>query len=132
MKRFVLHNENAIENIKSYIDNFGDYLSVQKINDSFFEDLEDYPIFKRDIAQSSVYEILTNADIKEDFILINAASFDYLVFKDKFIIKNNPHLILDGALFIAKILNIKRIDIVLKNYYLEEKDIISCCRGRRL
>ncbi|WP_300366463.1 NADH-ubiquinone oxidoreductase-F iron-sulfur binding region domain-containing protein [Brachyspira sp.] len=124
MKKFVLHNENVIESIKSYIDHFGDYLAVQKINESFFEDLKNYPIFKRDITQDSIYKILTDANIKEDFILINVASLDYLVFKDKFIIKNNPHLILDGVLFIAKILNIKKIDIVLKNYYLEEKDII--------
>lgn len=124
MKKFVLHNENAIETIQSYTDHFGDYLSFQKINEAFFEDLQNYPIFKRDINQTSIYNILTDANIKEDFLLINAASFDYLVFKDKFLIKNNPHLIIDGSLFAAKILNIKRIDIVLKNYYLEEKDLI--------
>ena len=124
MKKFVLHSENNIANIQSYKDHFGDYLAVQKIGNSFFEDLKEYPIFKRDIKQSSIYQLLTDGNIKEDFILINAASFDYLVFKDKFLIKNNPHLILDGSVFIAKMLNISNLDIVLKDYYLEEKDIL--------
>lgn len=124
MKKFVLHSENNITNIQSYKDHFGDYLVVQKIASSFFEDLKEYPLFKRDITQFSIYQLLTDGNIKEDFIIINAASFDYLVFRDKFILKNNPHLIIDGAIFIAHILNIKRIDVVLKDYYLEERDII--------
>lgn len=124
MKRFVLHSENNIENIQLYKDHFGEYLAVQKIGNSFFDDLKEYTIFKRDITQNSIYQLLIDGNIKEDFILINAASFDYLVFKDKFLLRNNPHLILDGSVFIAKILNIKRIDIVLKDYYLEERDII--------
>ncbi|MBW5389162.1 NADH-ubiquinone oxidoreductase-F iron-sulfur binding region domain-containing protein [Brachyspira hampsonii] len=124
MKKFVLHSENNITDIQSYKDHFGDYLNLQKIANSFFEDLKEYTLFKRDITQSSIYQLLTDGNIKEDFILINAASFDYLVFKDKFLLKNNPHLILDGSVLIANILNIKRIDIILKDYYLEERDII--------
>ncbi len=124
MNNFVLHNEYNIEDIKSYKDHFGDYLTVQDINDGFFQYLDSYPILKRDIMQSSMHKLLTDKNIKEDFIIVNAASSDYLVFKDKFLINNNPHLILDGSLLIAEILNIKRIDIILKNYYLEEKDII--------
>lgn len=124
MKKFVLHNEYNIQDIKSYKDHFGDYLAVQKIEHSFFDDLKLYPILKRDITQSSIYQLLTDGNIKEDSVIINAASFDYLVFKDKFLIKNNPHIIIDGSVFLAKILNVKKIDIILKDYYLEERDII--------
>ena len=41
MKKFVLHSENNIENIQSYRDHFGEYLAVQKIGNSFFEDLKE-------------------------------------------------------------------------------------------
>ena len=80
MKKFVLHNEYNIQDIKSYKDHFGDYLAVQKIEHSFFDDLKLYPILKRDITQSSIYQLLTDGNIKEDSVIINAASFDYLVF----------------------------------------------------
>ena len=123
MKKFVLHSENNISNIQLYKDHFGDYLAVQKLQESFIYDLQDFSVMSRNAYQNALYKILTDKNIKEDFILINAASFDYLVFKDKFLIKNNPHLILDGSTFLSKILNIKRIDIVLKNFYLKEKDI---------
>ena len=126
MKEFVLHTRNCINNISLYKDHFGDYLINEVLVESILKDLENYPIFTRDIFQNSLYEILTkdNGSKKEDNILINACSFDYLVFKDKFLIKNNPHLILDGSVFIAKMLNISNLDIVLKDYYLEEKDIL--------
>ncbi len=125
MKKFVLHSQNCIDNINLYRDNFGDYLINEVLAESILKELYNYPIITRDIFQHSLYEILTeNNNNKENNILINACSFDYLVFKDKFLIKNNPHLILDGSVFIAKILGIKNIDIVLKDYYLEEKDIL--------
>ena len=119
MKKFVLHSENNISNIQLYKDHFGDYLAVQKLQESFIYDLQDFSVMSRNAYQNALYKILTDKNIKEDFILINAASFDYLVFKDKFLIKNNPHLILDGSTFLSKILNIKRIDIVLKIFYLQ-------------
>ena len=125
MKKFVLHSQNCIDNINLYRDSFGDYLINEVLAESILKELYNYPILTRDIFQHSLYEILTeNNNNKENNILINACSFDYLVFKDKFLIKNNPHLILDGSVFIAKILGIKKVDIVLKNYYLEEKDIL--------
>ena len=125
MKKFVLHSQNCIDNINLYRDSFGDYLINEVLAESILKELYNYPILTRDIFQHSLYEILTeNNNNKENNILINACSFDYLVFKDKFLIKNNPHLILDGSVFIAKILGIKNIDIVLKDYYLEEKDIL--------
>lgn len=124
MKKFVLHSESNITNIGTYKDHFGDYLVVQSLEQTFIRDLQSFSVLSRDAFQRSLYSILTDKNIKEDFLIVNAASFDYLVFKDKFLIKNNPHLILDGSSFLAKILNLKRIDIVLKNYYLEEKDII--------
>ena len=124
MKEFVLHTQNCINNINSYKDHFGDYLINEVLVESVLKELNNYPIFTRDIFQNSLYDILTDNNVKENNVLINACSFDYLVFKDKFLIKNNPHLILDGSVFIAKILGIKKVDIVLKNYYLEEKDIL--------
>ena len=125
MNNFVLHNEYNIEDIKSYKDHFGDYLTVQDINDGFFQYLDSYPILKRDIMQSSMHKLLTDKNIKEDFIIVNAASSDYLVFKDKFLINNNPHLILDGSLLIAEILNIKRIDIISKINNIKIKRCLS-------
>ena len=117
MKKFILYSQNNINSISLYKDHFGDYL----INKISIENA--LSMLSKNIYRKSLYNILVE-NIKEDFLLVNAASFDYLVFRDKFLIKNNPYIILDGILFIAKILNIKKIDIVLKNYYLEEKDIL--------
>ena len=123
MKKFVLHSEYNIVNIQSYKDHFGDYLITKPLEESFINNLRNFSVMSRDAFQNSLYKILIDKNIKEDSIIVNAASFDYLVFKDRFLIKNNPHLILDGALYLAKILNIKIINIVLKDYYSEEKNI---------
>lgn len=124
MKKFVLHSEYNIVNIQSYKDHFGDYLITKPLEESFINNLHNFSVMSRDAFQNSLYKILIDKNIKEDSIIVNAASFDYLVFKDRFLIKNNPHLILDGALYLAKILNIKIINIVLKDYYSEEKNIL--------
>lgn len=124
MKKFVLHNENNIPDIKSYKEHFGKYLIIQNVENDFLNDLFNFKLLKRDISQYSIFDIIKDNSVIEDFLMINAASFDYMVFKDKFLIKNNPHLILDGSLFLAKLLNVKRIDIILKDYYLEEKSIL--------
>lgn len=131
MKRYALHNENVINNIQTYKDYFGDYLHVKISNyDNIIRELKDCPILTRDVYQKSLYDIISekieekDSQKKEDRLIINAYSIDYLVFKDKFLLKNNPYLILDSAIFLSKILNIKNIALLLRSYYTEEKNIL--------
>lgn len=136
MKKYVLHSESVINNIQTYKDYFGDYLHVKISNyNDTIEELKECPIFTRDVYQKSLYDIIVskydkenenneNKEQKEDTLIINGYSIDYLVFKDKFLLKNNPYLILDSAIFLSKILNIKNIDIILRSYYTEEKTIL--------
>lgn len=121
MKKFILYNDYATKNIKDYKDNFGDYLHTT-INeyDTLLECLKIANIFTRDIYKKSLYNILSSKNNDNQSLIINAYSFGYLVFKDKFFIDNNPHLILDSAILIAKILNIKNIDILIRSYYNKE------------
>lgn len=125
MKKYVLHSESIINNIQTYRDYFGDYLHAKISNyDSLINDLKECPIFTRDIYQKSIHDIIASEKNNESALIINGYSMDYLIFKDKFLLKNNPYLILDAAIFLSKILNIKNIDIILRNYYLEEKNIL--------
>ncbi|WP_432631716.1 NADH-ubiquinone oxidoreductase-F iron-sulfur binding region domain-containing protein [Brachyspira sp.] len=125
MKKYVLHSENIINNIQTYRDYFGDYLHAKISNyDSIINDLKECPIFTRDIYQKSIHDIIASEKNNESALIINGYSMDYLIFKDKFLLKNNPYLILDAAIFLSKILNIKNIDIILRSYYLEEKNIL--------
>ena len=121
MKKFILYNDYATKNIKDYKDNFGDYLHTT-INeyDTLLECLKIANIFTRDVYKKSLYNILSSKNNDNQSLIINAYSFGYLVFKDKFFIDNNPHLILDSAILIAKILNIKNIDILIRSYYNKE------------
>lgn len=125
MKKYVLHSESIINNIQTYRDYFGDYLHAKISNyDSLINDLKECPIFTRDIYQKSMHDIIASEKNNESALIINGYSMDYLIFKDKFLLKNNPYLILDAAIFLSKILNIKNIDIILRSYYLEEKNIL--------
>lgn len=125
MKKYVLHSESIINNIQTYRDYFGDYLHSKISNyDSLINDLKECPIFTRDIYQKSIHDIIASEKNNESALIINGYSIDYLIFKDKFLLKNNPYLILDAAIFLSKILNIKNIDIILRSYYLEEKNIL--------
>lgn len=125
MKKYVLHSESIINNIQTYRDYFGDYLHAKISNyDSLINDLKECPIFTRDIYQKSIHDIIVSEKNNESALIINGYSMDYLIFKDKFLLKNNPYLILDAAIFLSKILNIKNIDIILRSYYLEEKNIL--------
>ena len=125
MKKYVLHSESIINNIQTYRDYFGDYLHAKISNyDSLINDLKECPIFTRDIYQKSIHDIIASEKNNESALIINGYSMDYLIFKDKFLLKNNPYLILDAAIFLSKILNIKNIDIILRSYYLEEKNIL--------
>ena len=125
MKKYVLHSESIINNIQTYRDYFGDYLNAKISNyDSIINDLKECPIFTRDIYQKSMHDIIASEKNNESALIINGYSMDYLIFKDKFLLKNNPYLILDAAIFLSKILNIKNIDIILRSYYLEEKNIL--------
>ena len=125
MKKYVLHSESIINNIQTYRDYFGDYLHAKISNyDSLINDLKECPIFTRDIYQKSMHDIIASEKNNESSLIINGYSMDYLIFKDKFLLKNNPYLILDAAIFLSKILNIKNIDIILRSYYLEEKNIL--------
>ena len=125
MKKYVLHSESVINNIQNYRDYFGDYLHAKISNyDSLINDLKECPIFTRDIYQKSIHDIIASEKNNESALIINGYSIDYLIFKDKFLLKNNPYLILDAAIFLSKILNIKNIDIILRSYYLEEKNIL--------
>lgn len=127
MKRYVLYNENIIDNIQTFKDYFGDFLyskiKIENYN-NIISDLKEYPIFTRDAYQKSLYDIIISKKEDEETLIINGYSIDYLVFKDKFLLKNNPYLILDSAIFLSKILNIKNIDIILRSYYNEEKNIL--------
>ena len=113
MKRYVLYNENIIDNIQTFKDYFGDFLyskiKIENYN-NIISDLKEYPIFTRDAYQKSLYDIIISKKENEETLIINGYSIDYLVFKDKFLLKNNPYLILDSAIFLSKILN--------KNKYL--------------
>lgn len=125
MKKYVLHSESIINNIQTYRDYFGDYLHAKISNyDSLINDLKECPIFTRDIYQKSIHDIIASEKNNESALIINGYSMDYLIFKDKFLLKNNPYLVLDAAIFLSKILNIKNIDIILRSYYLEEKNIL--------
>ena len=125
MKKYVLHSESVINNIQTYRDYFGDYLHAKISNyDSLINELKECKIFTRDIFQKSISDIIVSERDNENSLIINGYSIDYLIFKDKFILKNNPYLILDSAIFLSKILNIKNIDIILRSYYLEEKNIL--------
>ena len=125
MKKYVLHSESVINNIQTYRDYFGDYLHAKISNyDSIINDLKECPIFTRDIYQKSIHDIIASEKNNESALIINGYSMDYLIFKDKFLLKNNPYLILDAAIFLSKILNIKNIDIISRSYYLEEKNIL--------
>lgn len=125
MKKYVLHSESIINNIQTYRDYFGDYLHAKISNyDSLINDLKECQIFTRDIYQKSIHDIIASEKNNESALIINGYSMDYLIFKDKFLLKNNPYLILDAAIFLSKILNIKNIDIILRSYYLEEKNIL--------
>ena len=125
MKKYVLHSESVINNIQTYRDYFGDYLHAKISNyDSLINELEECKIFTRDIYQKSISDIIVSERNNENSLIINGYSIDYLIFKDKFILKNNPYLILDSAIFLSKILNIKNIDIILRSYYSEEKNIL--------
>lgn len=125
MKKYVLHSESIINNIQTYRDYFGDYLHAKISNyDSLINELKECPIFTRDIYQKSIHDIIASEKNNESALIINGYSMDYLIFKDKFLLKNNPYLILDAAIFLSKILNIKNIDIILRSYYLEEKNIL--------
>ena len=127
MKRYILYNENIIDNIQTFKDYFGDFLyskiRIENYN-NIISDLKEYPIFTRDAYQKSLYDIIISKKENEETLIINGYSIDYLVFKDKFLLKNNPYLILDSAIFLSKILNIKNIDIILRSYYSEEKNIL--------
>ena len=113
MKRYVLYNENIINNIQTFKDYFGDFLyskiKIENYN-NIISDLKEYPIFTRDAYQKSLYDIIISKKENEETLIINGYSIDYLVFKDKFLLKNNPYLILDSAIFLSKILNIKLIE----------------------
>ena len=125
MKKYVLHSESVINNIQTYRDYFGDYLHAKISNyDSLINELKECPIFTRDIYQKSIYDIIASEKNNESSLIINGYSIDYLIFKDKFLLKNNPYLILDAAIFLSKILDIKNIDIILRSYYSEEKNIL--------
>lgn len=125
MKKYVLHSESVINNIQNYRDYFGDYLHAKISNyDSIINDLKECQIFTRDIYQKSIHDIIASEKNNESALIINGYSMDYLIFKDKFLLKNNPYLILDASIFLSKILNIKNIDIILRSYYLEEKNIL--------
>ena len=128
MKKYVLHSENIIDNIQTFKNYFGDFLHAKiKIENynNIISNLKEYPIFTRDIYQKSLYDIIENQNNNdEEVLIINGYSIDYLVFKDKFLLKNNPYLILDSAIFLSKILNIKNIDIILRSYYKEERNIL--------
>ena len=121
MKKFILYNDYATKNIKDFKDNFGDYLHTTISEyDTLLNELKIANIFTRDVYKKSLYNILSSKDNDNQTLIINAYSFGYLVFKDKFFINNNPHLILDSAILIAKILNIKNIDILIRSYYNKE------------
>lgn len=121
MKKFILYNDYATKNIKDFKDNFGDYLHTTISEyDILLNELKIANIFTRDVYKKSLYNILSSKDNDNQTLIINAYSFGYLVFKDKFFINNNPHLILDSAILIAKILNIKNIDILIRSYYNKE------------
>ena len=125
MKKYVLHSESVINNIQTYRDYFGDYLHAKISNyDSLINELEECKILTRDIFQKSISDIIVSERDNENSLIINGYSIDYLIFKDKFLLKNNPYLILDSAIFLSKILNIKNIDIILRSYYSEEKNIL--------
>ncbi len=125
MKKYVLHSENTIDNIKTYRDYFGDYLHAKISNYNIpIEELKECPIFTRDTYQKPLYDIIISEKGNENTLVINGYSIDYLIFKDKFLLKNNPYLILDSAIFLSKILDIKNIDIILRNYYTKEKSIL--------
>ena len=114
MKKYVLHSESVINNIQTYRDYFGDYLHAKISNyDSLINELKECPIFTRDIYQKSIYDIIASEKNNESSLIINGYSIDYLIFKDKFLLKNNPYLILDAAIFLSKILDIKNIDIMI-------------------
>lgn len=128
MKRFVLHSETQIDNINTYRDYFGDYLFKGTDNfDSIINALRENQVFKRDIFHKDLASVLKQEKdtvFNKDTLIVNAFSIEYLVFKDRFLIKNNPHLILDGISYLAKILKISNIDIILRSYYRKEKEIL--------
>ena len=61
MKRYVLYNENIINNIQTFKDYFGDFLyskiKIENYN-NIISDLKEYPIFTRDAYQKSLYDII--------------------------------------------------------------------------
>lgn len=129
MKRFVFHSESTISDISAYREYFGDYLFKKVVeHNNILTHLEDCPIYTRDVYQKSMYNILTeniNKVTNDATLIINAYTLDYLVSKDRFLLKNNAHLIIDGALLIAKYLKISNIDFVLRSNYKKEKSILS-------
>ena len=136
MKKFVLYNDYAAKNIKDFKDNFGDYLhTIVDEYDELLDELKVANICTRNVYKKSLYNVLSNKNNDNQTLIINAYSFDYLVFKDKFFINNNPHIILDSAILIAKILNIKNIDIyynhgekgarLLKEYNKYDKEFLE-------
>lgn len=133
MKSFVLQNKKPVLSLKEYKEIYNGYFSYRIINNSIVSELENMPIFTRDFFERSLYDIFSNiSDDSDDELLINAYSLDYLSFKDRFIILNDPHLLLDGALSFCKILNLKKLRIVIRNIFEKEyKTLINAVKELR-
>jgi len=119
--------KNNLVSLSDYKELFKGYSSYRMINSSMLSDIEDLNIRTKDVFENSLFNILKNSsEIKNtDTLNINALSLDYLLFKDREIIACSPHLVLDGALSVAKIMSLSNINIYINKYFVDEYKILE-------
>ena len=119
--------KNNLISFSDYKELFNGYSSYRIINSSMLSDIEDLNLRTKDNFENSLYNILTNSSkIKNtDTLNINALSLDYLLFKDREIIESSPHLFIDGALSVAKIMSLNNINIYINKYFRDVYKILT-------
>lgn len=117
--------KNNLASFSSYRKKFSGYSSYRIINSSMLSNIESLNMVTRDAFERPLVNLILNPSSNSDAININVLSLDYLLFKDKEIIASNPHLVIDGALSISKIMGLAKINFYLNKCFIEEHEILK-------
>ncbi len=71
------------------------------------------------------WEIVRNAPGQEKYVVVNADESEPGTFKDRFLLEKFPHLLIEGALLAAFVVNAHKVYIFIRHEYSQQKQILE-------
>lgn len=130
MDYYSIKETDCLNSIEKYKYKYGNYFSADyspnKKNYLILQNISDVVLHTKDFFEENLYnKLLRFNPSHNDNLIINAFSEDYLSFKSREIIKNNPHLLIDAIVLTAKNFEFKNAEIYLKWCYKNEAEILE-------